>query len=88
METKVYLFMELAKGRELFDYVRNKGRLPEEHAAKIFYQIVLAVKYLHDNGIAHRDIKTENIMIDENYNAKLLDFGLAKTFDIEDLTFF
>lgn len=50
--------MELVKGEELFDYVRKHGPLPEITAAKIFYQIVMAVQYLHSLGIAHRDIKT------------------------------
>lgn len=49
-------------------------------AAKIFYQIVSAVQHMHEASIAHRDIKTENIIIDADFNAKLIDFGLAKSF--------
>lgn len=56
--------MELIKGRELFEHIRKNGPIKEVFAAKIFYQICQAVKYLHEKGISHRDIKTENIMID------------------------
>ena len=46
----------------------------------MFKQIVSAVQHLHELNIAHRDIKTENIIIDSDLNAKLIDFGLAKVF--------
>lgn len=50
-------------------------------AGKIFVQIHSAVKYLHQKKIAHRDIKTENILLDAHMNPKLIDFGLAKEYD-------
>lgn len=54
------------------------------NAVKIYYQICQAVKYLHGNCIVHRDIKAENIIIDHNFNAKLVDFGLAKKFSVPE----
>ena len=45
---------------------------------KVFSQIYSAVKYLHGLGIAHRDIKAENIVFDNDMNAKLIDFGLSR----------
>ncbi|KAJ3358010.1 hypothetical protein HDU83_000067 [Entophlyctis luteolus] len=50
-------------------------RIPEKLAKKIFAQIVLAVEYLQQNNLVHRDLKDENIVIDRNYNIKLIDFG-------------
>lgn len=82
--SKLYIFMELIRGKELFELVSKKGPILESFAAKIFHQICSAVKYLHEQGIVHRDIKTENIMVDSSCNAKLIDFGLAKKFSIRE----
>jgi serine/threonine protein kinase len=51
--------------------------IPETIAAKIFAQIVLAIKYLDSIGIVHRDLKDENVVVDSDYNIKLIDFGSA-----------
>lgn len=58
--------------------------MSHESAAKIFMQVYSAVKYLHFKKIAHRDIKTENILLDANMNAKLIDFGFSKEYSSED----
>lgn len=79
--------MELVQGKELFEHLKIHGPMEEKQAARIFYQITKTVQYLHKLGIAHRDIKTENIMIDGDFNAKLIDFGLAKTFNSTEENF-
>ena len=53
-------------------------------AGKVFSQIHSAVKYMHELGIAHRDIKAENIVFDNEMNAKLIDFGLARNYGLND----
>ncbi len=55
----------------------TEGRLKERAAGRIFYQILNAVQYLHRLNIAHRDLKPENILLDNDYNVKLIDFGLS-----------
>lgn len=74
----VYIFMEFVHGRELFDVIVEEGRLSEMRAVKIFYQLLRTIRYLHSQGVVHRDIKAENIMIDQEDNIKLIDFGLSK----------
>ncbi|KPP72286.1 NUAK family SNF1-like kinase 1-like [Scleropages formosus] len=74
---KIVIVMEYAKGGELYDYVNTKRRLSETEARKIFRQITSAVHYCHKNGVVHRDLKLENILLDEDFNVKLADFGLS-----------
>ena len=76
--------MEFCENGELFEFVKTRGPMKEELAAKIFMQIYSAVKYLHLKKIAHRDIKTENVLLDANMNAKLIDFGFSKEYTSED----
>uniref|UniRef100_T1IRU8 Serine/threonine-protein kinase Chk2 n=1 Tax=Strigamia maritima TaxID=126957 RepID=T1IRU8_STRMM len=53
----LFIVLELVEGGELFDRVVNNGQLSEDDAKLLFYQMVCAVKYLHDQGITHRDLK-------------------------------
>ncbi|KAF8794628.1 testis-specific serine/threonine-protein kinase 1-like [Argiope bruennichi] len=75
---KVYIFMELIRD-DLLGYVRSRGRLNEKEARKFFEQMVSAMKYLHGLNIAHRDLKCENIMIDDNFKIKIIDFGFCRS---------
>ncbi|KAM3915072.1 NUAK family SNF1-like kinase 1 [Leptodactylus fuscus] len=77
---KIIIVMEYASNGELYDFINNKHQLPERDARRFFRQIVSAVHYCHKNGIVHRDIKLENILLDENLNVKLADFGLSNLY--------
>lgn len=63
----VNLVMEMCIGKSLFHYIKKKPglKLPEDECKWIFRQIVEAVAYLHANNIVHRDLKLDNILIDE-----------------------
>lgn len=65
------LVMEFAAGGELYDYLSERKVLTEEEARRIFRQIATAVYYCHKHKICHRDLKLENILIDEHGNAKV-----------------
>jgi PAS domain-containing serine/threonine kinase len=51
--------------------------ISEDNCKKIITQIALAVNYMKEQGIVHRDLKDENVVIDENYNLKIIDLGCA-----------
>ncbi|CAG5125138.1 unnamed protein product, partial [Candidula unifasciata] len=67
---KIVLVMDYAPGGELYDYLNQMGRLSEQEARRIFRQIVSAVHHCHQNGIVHRDLKLENIILDNEGNVK------------------
>lgn len=56
--------MEYLSGKNLREYVREKGTITENEAKPIFYQVCKALNYLHTIGIAHRDIKLENVLFE------------------------
>lgn len=79
--TKDIIIMEYIDGKDLNKYIIEKvqsGSPPTVDEMKnIFLQALDGMKYLHNNGIAHRDLKDENIMIDKNGVVKIIDFGLS-----------
>lgn len=76
-KTKIYLVMELATGGELFSKISGRRRLKEGVARRYFQQLVSALNFCHQNGITHRDIKPQNLLLDEFGNLKVSDFGLS-----------
>ncbi|EAX94141.1 CAMK family protein kinase [Trichomonas vaginalis G3] len=76
----MYLVMEYIINGTLLNYINDRGALKEDEAANIFAQIAIAIKYMQsDCNVAHRDIKTENILLDINNNIRIIDFGLSNT---------
>ena len=72
-EDKKYLYipMELASGGELFERIKSLTRFNENDAKDILKQILEAISYLHDNNIAHCDLKPDNILFEHNQSKKL-----------------
>ena len=71
--------MELGGYSSLHSYLKTKlgRRLEEEEARRLFRQIVEGIYYVHKASIAHRDIKLENILLDEKNTIKIIDFGFS-----------
>ena len=73
----VFCVMEYADGGSLLDHVRARRRVPEPEAARFAYQLCQALACCHASGVAHRDVKLENVLLDARRDVKLIDFGLA-----------
>lgn len=77
-----YIIMEYIEGNTLEEYTRvKKGLMPEIIAKDFFIKVLSAVDYAHSNNVIHRDIKPSNIMINEDHDPVILDFGIARLLD-------
>jgi len=74
----LYMIMEFVNGGELFYHLSHSGRFKEDRAKFYCAEIILALEYVHQEGIVYRDLKPENILIDAEGHCKLTDFGLSK----------
>ena len=77
-KAKYYIFMRYAENGDLLEFILKKGSISEAQSRVWMRQLCLAVQYLHDMEIAHRDLKCENALITSNYNLKVSDFGFAR----------
>ncbi|KAG6857459.1 hypothetical protein H0H87_003526 [Tephrocybe sp. NHM501043] len=75
--TELYLILEYIQGGELFDHLCNNGKFSVPEALNYFQQIISAMDYCHRFNVAHRDLKFENILLDQEFNVKIADFGMA-----------
>ncbi|HEU4402561.1 MAG TPA: serine/threonine-protein kinase, partial [Candidatus Polarisedimenticolia bacterium] len=77
-EGDAYIAMEFVTGTNLHDLLAGGGRLPLAQVADVIGQLAQALDYAHENGVVHRDIKPANIILTDNGQAKILDFGIAR----------
>jgi len=77
-EGEAYIAMEFVTGTNLHDLLAGGGRLPLAQVTEVVGQLAQALDYAHQNGVVHRDIKPANIVLMENGQAKILDFGIAR----------
>lgn len=80
-ETILYIILEYCPGGSLKDYINKVGFIKQPVVLQLSQQIIRALSFCHEKGIAHRDVKPANILIDKYGRAKLADFGLAQHFN-------
>ena len=68
---------ELAKNGDFFNYIKVSGSLPKPIVKVYVQQLIKAISSMHQAGVCHRDLKLENLVLDDNFNLKLIDFGFA-----------
>jgi eukaryotic-like serine/threonine-protein kinase len=81
-----YIVFEYVEGETLKERIRRTGRLPITEAVAYAIEIARALGTAHARHIVHRDVKPQNVLIDEEGQAKVTDFGIARTLDEEGLT--
>lgn len=81
-----YLVTELVKGTSIADFLKKEGRIVPKKAVMLAIQIAEGFQELHNNKIIHRDLKSNNILINETYNIKIIDLGIALGEDSQRFT--
>ena len=82
-----YIVMEYINGKTLKEEIDQRGIIPVDEMINYSVQIASAIEIAHKNNIIHRDIKPQNIMIDENKTVKVTDFGIARVSSSSTLTY-
>jgi eukaryotic-like serine/threonine-protein kinase len=81
-----YIVLEYVEGETLKERIRRMGRLPIDEAIAYAIEIARALGAAHARAIVHRDIKPQNVLVDEEGSAKVTDFGIARSLEEEGLT--
>ncbi len=81
-----YIVMELVEGRDLKEIIRERAPLEVAEAFSVARQVASALAFAHQRGLVHRDVKPQNIMVTDAGNAKVTDFGIARSLSASQLT--
>ena len=84
-ELRLYFVMPFIRGGELYKVMKASRRFKEDTVKFYAAQLVMGIGYLHSKNIIHRDLKLENILLDQEGYLKIIDFGLAKLYDEKKL---
>lgn len=82
-EDECHVVMQYASGGEMTEHLAVKSKLTENEARKFFSQLVSGLDHIHQASIVHRDLKLENLLLDDKNNILITDFGLGRTYDTE-----
>jgi serine/threonine protein kinase len=85
-DKKLFFILDFLNGGDLYTHIMTYGKFKENRARFYIAEMVLALNHLHQNGIVYRDLKPQNIIIDNEGHVKLTDFGLSKANFEQDQT--
>ena len=83
-EGRQFIVFEHVDGETLKSLVEREGALPVDRAISLVHQVARGLAFAHDHGVVHRDVKPQNVLIDEDGVAKVTDFGIARSIDPAD----
>jgi eukaryotic-like serine/threonine-protein kinase len=85
-EGRQFIVFEYIEGENLKDAIERAGRLPVRDALTLTLQMARALAFAHDRGLVHRDVKPQNVLLTEDGRAKMTDFGIARSIDVDGVT--
>ena len=80
-ENYIYLIQEYISDKELLNFIQTSEDLSEKDICRLYQQIISGIEYCHEMGIAHRDLKLQNILLNYKKDIKIIDFGLSNNYD-------
>ncbi|HSS79767.1 MAG TPA: protein kinase [Gaiellaceae bacterium] len=78
-----FIVFEYIDGENLKSLVEREGALPEDEAVRLTLQVARGLGFAHDNGLVHRDVKPQNVLLNGAHQAKVTDFGIARSLDVK-----
>ena len=85
-EGRQFIVFELVEGRTLAEVLHEEGRLPVQHALEIAIQVARGLGFAHEQGLVHRDVKPQNVILNGDGRAKVTDFGIARSLEVQGVT--
>jgi hypothetical protein len=85
-ESRQFIVFEFVDGENLKQLIRRTGRLPVRDAIQMALQMARALAFAHGRGLVHRDVKPQNVLLSGDGQAKMTDFGIARSVDVQGVT--